>query len=446
MTPLVSHRAEALTGDIAVPGDKSISHRSLMLGAVAVGETRISGLLEGEDVLSTAAAMGLLGAHVERAADGTWHVHGRGVGGLAEPAGVLDLGNAGTSARLLMGLLASHPFTSFLTGDASLCRRPMKRVITPLMQVGANFATRSGHRLPLAITGTGAPLPITYELPVASAQVKSAVLLAGLNTAGTTTVIERQATRDHTELMLRHFGAEVAVETLDGGGRAISLTGQPEITGRQVVVPGDISSAAFPLVAALLVPGSQVTLRGVGINPLRTGLLQTLLDMGADITLADERREAGEPVADLVVKAGPLVGVQVPAGRVPTMIDEFPVLAVAAAMAAGETRMEGLGELRVKESDRLGAMARGLAACGVTVEEGPDTLVVRGGTRRPAGGATIATDLDHRIAMAFLVLGTVTEKPVTIDDGTPVDTSFPGFTALMNGLGGRIAVPPGNPP
>ena len=446
MTPLVSHRAEALTGDIAVPGDKSISHRSLMLGAVAVGETRISGLLEGEDVLSTAAAMGLLGAHVERAADGTWHVHGRGVGGLAEPAGVLDLGNAGTSARLLMGLLASHPFTSFLTGDASLCRRPMKRVITPLMQVGANFATRSGHRLPLAITGTGAPLPITYELPVASAQVKSAVLLAGLNTAGTTTVIERQATRDHSELMLRHFGAEVAVETLDGGGRAISLTGQPEITGRQVVVPGDISSAAFPLVAALLVPGSQVTLRGVGINPLRTGLLQTLLDMGADITLADERREAGEPVADLVVKAGPLVGVQVPAGRVPTMIDEFPVLAVAAAMAAGETRMGGLAELRVKESDRLGAMARGLAACGVEVEEGPDTLIVRGGAGRPAGGATIATDLDHRIAMAFLVLGTVTEKPVTIDDGTPVDTSFPGFTALMNGLGGRIAVPPGNPP
>ena len=446
MKPLVSHRAEALTGDIAVPGDKSISHRSLMLGAVAVGETRISGLLEGEDVLSTAAAMRLLGAEVERAADGTWHVHGRGVGGLAEPARVLDLGNAGTSARLLMGLLASHPFTSFLSGDASLRRRPMKRVITPLMRMGAEFATRSDHRLPLAITGTRTPLPITYELPVASAQVKSAVLLAGLNTAGITSVIEPQATRDHSELMLRHFGAKVTVETLDGGGRAISLTGQPEITGREVVVPGDVSSAAFPLVAALLVPDSQVALLGVGINPLRTGLLQTLLDMGADITLADERREAGEPVADLVVKAGPLVGVEVPVERVPTMIDEFPVLAVAAAMAAGETRMGGLAELRVKESDRLGAMARGLAACGVEVEEGPDTLIVRGGAGRPAGGATIATDLDHRIAMAFLVLGMVTEKPVTIDDGGPVDTSFPGFTALMNGLGGRIAMPPGDDP
>ncbi len=437
MTPLVSRRAEMLTGDIAVPGDKSISHRALMIAAVAVGETRISGLLEGEDVLGTAAAMRLLGADVERAAGGVWHVHGRGVGGLAEPARVLDLGNAGTSARLLMGLLASHPFTSFLSGDASLCRRPMKRVMTPLMGMGADFASRSGHRLPLAITGTGTPLPITYELPVASAQVKSAILLAGLNTAGTTCVIEPRPSRDHSELMLRHFGAEVAVEPLDGGGCAISLGGQPEITGRQVVVPGDISSAAFPLVAALVVPGSEVRLRGVGINPLRTGLLQTLLDMGADITLADERREAGEPVADLVVQGGPLVGVEVPAERVPTMIDEFPVLAVAAAAAAGETRMRGLGELRVKESDRLGAMARGLAACGVEVEEGPDTLMVRGGGA-VAGGATIATDLDHRIAMAFLVLGMTTEKPVTIDDGAPVDTSFPGFAALMNGLGGRI--------
>jgi 3-phosphoshikimate 1-carboxyvinyltransferase len=439
VTPLVSRRAAALSGDMAIPGDKSISHRSLMIAAVAVGESRISGLLEGEDVLATAAAMRLLGADVERAADGVWHVHGRGVGGLAEPARVLDLGNAGTSARLLMGLLASHPFTSFLTGDGSLRRRPMKRVMTPLMQMGAEFTARSGHRLPMAVSGTATPLPITYELPVASAQVKSAILLAGLNTAGTTRVIEPKPTRDHSELMLRHFGAEVAVESVDGGGRAISLTGQPEITGRRVVVPGDISSAAFPLVAALLVPDSQVIMRGVGVNPLRTGLVRTLLDMGADISLANERHEAGEPVADMVVKAGPLSGVEVPVERVPTMIDEFPVLAVAAAMAGGETRMAGLGELRVKESDRLGAMARGLAACGIEVEEGPDTLVVRGGGgRAPAGGATIATDLDHRIAMAFLVLGMVTEKPVTVDDGAPVETSFPGFAALMNGLGGRI--------
>ncbi len=439
MKPLVSRRAQALAGDISVPGDKSISHRSLMIGAVAVGETHITGLLEGEDVLRTAAAMRHLGAQAERTGEGTWRVVGRGVGGLSEPDSVLDLGNAGTSTRLLMGLLATHPFTSFMTGDASLRRRPMKRVITPLARFGAVFAARSGDRLPLCVSGTAEPVPVTYELPVASAQVKSAVLLAGLNTPGTTCVVEPQPTRDHSELMLRHFGAEVDVGTVDGGGRRIALTGQPEITGRAVVVPGDVSSAAFPLVAAVLVPDSQVTLRGIGVNPLRTGLLQTLLDMGADITLRDERREAGEPVADLVVRAGPLKGVDVPVERVPTMIDEFPILAVAAACAEGETRMRGLGELRVKESDRLGATARGLAACGVDVEEGPDTLVVRGGGR-PAGGATVAVNLDHRIAMAFLVLGALSDNPVGVDDGEPIETSFPGFTELMNGLGARIRV------
>ena len=438
MAPLVSRRVETLAGDCRVPGDKSISHRALMIGSVAVGETRISGLLEGEDVLSTAAAMRLLGAGVERSAAGIWHVVGRGVGGLAEPAAVLDLGNAGTSARLLTGLLATHPFTSFLTGDASLCRRPMGRVMTPLGRMGAAFTTRSGERLPLAVSGTAHPVPITYELPVASAQVKSAILLAALNTPGTTCVIEPRPTRDHSELMLGHFGAKLAVEDLDAGGRAVSITGQPEINGREVVVPGDISSAAFLLVAALLVPGSRLRLEGVGINPLRSGLLETLREMGADIDVSGSRHEAGEPVADLTASAGPLEGIEVPASRAPTMIDEYPILAVAAACADGTTRMEGLGELRVKESDRLGATARGLAASGVEIEEGPDFLVVHGKGGAPRGGAVIPTNLDHRMAMAFLVLGMVAAEPVGVDDARPVETSFPGFVALMNSLGARI--------
>ena len=436
---LISRRARTLAGEGSVPGDKSISHRALIVGSVAVGETRISGLLEADDVLRTVDALRALGARIDRDADGVWHVFGRGVGGLAEPASVLDMGNSGTGARLLMGLVATHPFTSFFTGDASLSARPMDRVMTPLRRMGAAISARSGDRLPLMIRGTAGPLPIVYELPVASAQVKSAVLLAGLNTPGTTSVVEPQPTRDHSELMLRHFGAEVAVERLDGGGRAIMLAGQPEITGRHVVVPGDLSSAAFPLVAALLVPGSRLTLSRVGINALRSGLLETLGEMGAGIAIADRRTEGGEPAADLTVEAGPLRGVEVPPERAPSMIDEYPVLAVAAACAEGVTRMTGLGELRVKESDRLRAMARGLEACGARVEEGPDALTVHGTGRAPPGGARIAVQRDHRIAMAFLVLGMVTAEPVAIDDAGPIETSFPGFAGFMNGLGARIA-------
>ncbi len=436
---LISRRARTLAGEGSVPGDKSISHRALIVGSVAVGETRITGLLEADDVLRTVDALRALGARVDRDADGVWHVFGRGVGGLAEPASVLDMGNSGTGARLHMGLLATHPFTSFFTGDASLSARPMDRVMTPLRRMGAAISARSGDRLPLMIRGTAGPLPIVYELPVASAQVKSAVLLAGLNTPGTTSVVEPQPTRDHSELMLRHFGAEVAVERLDGGGRAITLAGQPEIAGRHVVVPGDLSSAAFPMVAALLVPGSHLTLNRVGINALRSGLLQTLGEMGAGIAIADRRTEGGEPVADLTVEAGPLRGVEVPPERAPSMIDEYPVLAVAAACAEGVTRMTGLDELRVKESDRLGAMARGLEACGVRVEESPDALTVHGTGRAAPGGARIAVQRDHRIAMAFLVLGMVAAEPVAIDDAGPIETSFPGFAGFMNGLGARVA-------
>ena len=436
---LISRRARTFTGEGSVPGDKSISHRALIVGSVAVGETRVSGLLEADDVLRTVDALRALGARIDRDTDGVWHVVGRGVGGLAEPASVLDMGNSGTGARLLMGLLATHPFTSFFTGDASLSARPMDRVMTPLRRMGAAISARSGDRLPLMIRGTAGPLPIVYELPVASAQVKSAVRLAGLNTPGTTSVVEPQPTRDHSELMLRHFGAEVAVEHLDGGGRSIALAGQPEIAGRPVVVPGDLSSAAFPLVAALLVPGSRLTLSRVGVNALRSGLVQTLGEMGAGIAVADRRTEGGEPVADLTVEAGPLRGVEVPPERAPSMIDEYPVLAVAAACAEGVTRMTGLAELRVKESDRLGAMARGLEACGVRVEQSPDALTVHGTGRAPPGGARIAVQRDHRIAMAFLVLGMATAEPVAIDDAGPIETSFPGFAGFMNGLGARIA-------
>jgi 3-phosphoshikimate 1-carboxyvinyltransferase len=420
-----------------VPGDKSISHRSLMVGALAVGETVIEGLLEGEDVLRTAAAMRSLGASAARQNDGIWCVQGRGIGGLQEPADVLDLGNAGTGARLLMGLLATHRLTAFLTGDASLRGRPMARVAAPLQEMGARIVARNGCRLPLAVIGAAEPVPIEYRLPVASAQVKSAVLLAGLNTPGETTVIEPEPTRDHTELMLRHFGVEVRVE-MTKAGRRTTIVGQPEIGGRHIKVPADPSSAAFPLVAAALLPGSDIRLDQVGLNPHRIGLIETLREMGADIAFDDQRQDAGEPVADLRIRARRLVGVEVPARRAPSMIDEYPILAVAAACANGTTVMRGLGELRVKESDRLAAMANGLRACGVSVEDGPDSLTVHGTGVRPRGGARIVTSLDHRIAMAFLVLGMVAERPVEIDDGAPIDTSFPGFAALMNGLGAEI--------
>ena len=364
---------------------------------------------------------------------------GCGVGGLAEPENVIDMGNAGTGVRLMMGVVAGHDMTVTFTGDASLCRRPMGRVTGPLERMGARFTGREGGLLPMTVRGAAEPLPIEYELPVASAQVKSAILLAGLNAPGVTTVIEPQPTRDHTENMLRWFGAHVEVQETNDGGRRISLVGRPELVARDVSVPADISSAAFPLVAALLVPGSEVTLRDVGLNPLRAGLLTTLQEMGADITVTNAREEAGEPVADLIARAGKLNGITVPAARAPSMIDEYPILAVAAALAEGETRMEGLEELRVKESDRLAAVARGLAAAGITVEEGDDYLVVQGsGGSAPRGGCTVEVDLDHRIAMAFLVLGLVAENPVTIDDGDAMATSFPGFADMMNGLGADI--------
>ncbi len=439
---LKSSQAKPLSGIAAVPGDKSISHRALMLGALAVGETVIEGLLEGEDVLRTAAAMRLLGAQVAREGDAgpgaIWRLHGRGVGGLTEPSDVLDMGNAGTGARLLMGLLSTHPFPSFFTGDSSLRSRPMRRVIEPLSQMGGRFVSREGGRLPVCVIGTASPVPITYEMPVASAQVKSAVLLAGLNTPGRTTIIEKLASRDHTERMLRHFGAALHVEPMPGGGWTIALSGQPELSGRAVKVPADPSSAAFPLVAALLVAGSEVTLPGIGVNRLRTGLYDTLLDMGADLAFTNRRDQAGEEVADLVVKHTALVGCDVPAERAPSMIDEYPILAVAAAFAKGTTRMFGLGELRVKESDRFTAMMRGLAACGVKVEEHGDTMIVHGTGHPPQGGATIAVNLDHRIAMAFLVLGMASREAVAIDDEAAIATSFPGFSDLMNGLGAKI--------
>ena len=437
--PLTSSKCNALQGSIDVPGDKSISHRALIFGALAVGRTEVRGLLEGDDVLRTAAALRNLGARIERGGDGTWTIDGLGVGGLQEPAEVLDLGNSGTGARLLMGAVASHPFTSFFTGDASLCRRPMGRVAEPLERMGARFVARSRIRPPLAVIGTGAALPIEYQLPVASAQVKSAILLAGLNAPGITTVLEPEPTRDHTENLLRHFGATVKVEPLLGGGRKISLTGQPELTGQAVTVPGDPSSAAFAVVAAVLSPGSDVTVRNVGLNPLRAGLFDCLRDMGAAIEVTGLRQAGGEPVADLKVRGGALRGVVVPPERAPSMIDEYPILAVAAAFAAGSTIMRGIGELRVKESDRIAAMAVGLKACGVSVEEFEDGMIVHGSGRPPEGGGRIETRMDHRIAMAFLVLGLAAERAVTIDDSRMIDTSFPGFAALLNGLGARIA-------
>lgn len=415
-----------------------------MFGALALGETTVRGLLEGEDVLATAAALRALGAEVthERDAgplsDGVWRIRGFGVGGGREPADVLELGNSGTSARLLAGILASHPFTSIMTGDASLRRRPMQRVIEPLMRMGARFESRAGGRLPLAIVGTDEMVPIEYRLPVASAQVKSAILLAGLNTAGETTVIEPEPTRDHTERMLRHFGAEVRVTAAEGGDKRITVVGWPELLGRDIVVPGDPSSAAFAVVAAAIRPGSDITVENVGVNPLRAGLYQTLRDMGADIAFDNERELGGEPVADLHVKGGELKGVEVPAERAPSMIDEYPILAIAAACAKGTTRMLGLAELRAKESDRLASVSAGLSANGVKHEMGADDLVVHGTGAPPAGGGVVSTRLDHRIAMSFLVLGLAAREPVAIDDGSPIDTSFPGFAQLMNGLGARI--------
>jgi 3-phosphoshikimate 1-carboxyvinyltransferase len=435
---LIANPVARLEGRVRAPGDKSVSHRALMFGALALGETVVTGLLQGEDVLSTAAALRALGAEISRDKD-VWCVRGFGVGGGREPEDVLDLGNSGTSARLLSGILASHPFTSFMTGDGSLRRRPMQRVIEPLSRMGARFQSRDGGRMPLAIVGTDEMVPIEYKLPVASAQVKSSVLLAGLNTAGETTVIEPEATRDHTERMLRHFGAEIRVVPVEGGpGKRITVVGWPELKGRDIVVPGDPSSAAFAVVAACIRPGSDVVVENVGVNPLRAGLYTTLKEMGANLSFQNEREVGGEPVADLHVKGGGLKGVVVPPDRAPSMIDEYPILAVAAAYAEGPTHMRGLAELRAKESDRLASVAAGLAANGVKHEMGADSLTVHGTGAAPAGGGLVKTHLDHRIAMAFLVMGLGARGPVAVDDGSPIDTSFPGFATLMNGLGAKI--------
>ena len=436
---ITAYPCDDLHGRIRVPGDKSISHRALMLGALAAGETEIGGLLEAEDVLATARIMGQLGAEVERGDDGLWRIRGRGLGGLVEPDDVLDMGNSGTGARLLMGLLAGHPIRAVVTGDASLRSRPMERAAAPLRLMGARIEAREGCRLPLTLTGSADPLPIRYESPVASAQVKSAVLLAGLNAAGETAVIEKAATRDHTERMLAHFGAEVTRAETEAG-QEVRVTGQPELKPARIRVPADPSSAAFPTVAALLVPGAELLVEEVGLNPLRSGLYETLQEMGANIVQENPRELGGEPVADLRLRASSLTGVEVPAERAPRMIDEYPVLAMAAACAEGRSVMHGLGELRVKESDRLAAVAAGLAACGVEVEEGRDSLTVTGCGGRPPGGnpAPIPTHLDHRIAMSFLVLGLAAERPVTIDDGDPIRTSFPDFLPLLSGLGARL--------
>ena len=434
--PLIAHPSGPLTGLAEIPGDKSVSHRALILGAMAIGKTTIHGLLEGEDVLDTARAMRALGAEVERDASGVWHVHGVGTGGFAEPETVIDCGNSGTGVRLLMGAVATHDFRTAFTGDASLRSRPMRRILDPLALFGTRYEGREGGLLPLTLIGARNPVPVRYTLPVPSAQVKSAILLAGLNAPGITEVIEPEATRDHTERMLRGFGAEIAVERT-GEGRAIRLTGQPDLDPCTIAVPRDPSSAAFPVVAALLVPGSRVEVPGVSRNPTRDGLYRTLIEMGADIAFANEREEGGEPVADLVVSHGPLTGVTVPAERAASMIDEFPILAVAAAFASGETRMEGVGELRVKESDRIAAMQAGLGANGVETASSADTFTVTGAPRVPGGG-TVASHLDHRIAMSFAVLGMAAERAVTVDDAAPIATSFPDFIAMMTRLGAEL--------
>ncbi len=434
-----SSKINSLNGHARVPGDKSISHRSIMFGALAIGETIISGLLEGEDVLHTASAMRAMGAKIEAQQSGLWRVHGVGIGGLQEPATVLEMGNSGTSTRLLMGLIGGHNITATFTGDNSLIKRPMQRVITPLEQMGATFMCRAGDKLPLTMKGAEDPLAIEYTLPVASAQVKSAIMLAGLNARGRTTVIEDKPTRDHTENMLRHFGAQVTVEDLGAGKSAISVEGHQTLQGCAVDVPGDPSSAAFPAVAALINEGSDITLNNVGMNDTRIGLYTTLKEMGADIEYINPRIVSGEPVADLRIKGtGSLKGINVPEDRVPSMIDEFPILAVAASCAGGTTKMTGLHELRVKESDRLLMMANGLKACGVDLEMGEDSLTIHGNGKAPNGGACVETALDHRIAMSFLILGTATQEPVAIDDAAPIKTSFPNFIELMNDLGAHI--------
>ena len=434
-----------MLGTATVPGDKSISHRSLLLSSQVLGTTTIHGLLEGEDVLNTAKALQAMGVSIERKQtegkhSATWTVKGVGVGGLAESSQVLDMGNSGTGARLLMGLVTPYPHLSIFTGDHSLVKRPMGRVTVPLEQMGAQFSARSGNRLPLALKGASLPIPITYRLPVASAQVKSAIILAALNTPGTTTVIEPEPTRDHTERMLQYLGFAVDVKREADGALAISIAGQQSIApqDRELTVPGDPSSAAFLIVAALIVPGSHITIPNVCLNPTRIGLFTTLEEMGADITYKNRRMAAGEEIADMEVRSGMLKGVTVPEERAPVMIDEFPILAVAAAFAKGETRMQGLAELRVKESDRLAAIAEGLKACGIGAVIEGDNLIVQGWAGAPPGGGTVICHYDHRIAMSFLIMGMASKQAVQIDDARAIGTSFPHFTALMNRLGAHM--------
>jgi 3-phosphoshikimate 1-carboxyvinyltransferase len=435
MSMYAAMKSKPLKGRAAIPGDKSISHRALMFGALSIGETRISGLLEAADVLGTARVVGMLGAGVAR--DGAdWVVTGRGIGGLTTPEGPLDFGNAGTGARLMMGIVAGHPIRAVFTGDASLCRRPMGRVLKPLRQMGLGVAEGDKDTLPLTLIGTDELVPMRYVLPVPSAQVKSAVLIAGLAAAGETTVVEAEATRDHTEKMLTYLGAEITV-TPEGEGRAITLKGQPVLRGRPIRVPGDPSSAAFLAAAAVIVPGSEIVIENVLINPTRTGFYTTLKEMGADIAFENEREQGGEPVADIRVRHGALRGVTVPPERAPSMIDEYPVLAALSAYAEGETVMQGLAELKVKESDRLAATQAGLRANGVDAAVSGDTLTVRG-TGRVAGGGLVATDMDHRIAMAFLTLGLGADSRVMVDDTAMIETSFPNFISLMTGLGARF--------
>jgi 3-phosphoshikimate 1-carboxyvinyltransferase len=438
-SPLAARRSGALKGRVQVPGDKSISHRALIFGALAVGETRISGLLEGEDVINTGKAMRGLGAMVERTGEGQWRVRGVGVGGFRAPQAALDFGNSATGCRLVMGAVAGCPITATFDGDASLRKRPMQRILEPVELIGARaVSVAQGGRLPITLTGARDPMPIVYRTPVPSAQIKSAVLLAGLAAPGETVVVEAEASRDHTERMLAHFGADIRVETEGSDGRKITLKGEPELVPAPVVVPADPSSAAFPMVAALLVPGSEVVLTGVMTNPLRTGLITTLREMGADIEALELRSDLGEEMADFRMRASALRGVDVPAARAPSMIDEYPVLAVAASFAEGTTIMRGLKELRVKESDRLAAVADGLKANGVEFEIDGDDLIVHG-KGRAMGGGTVATHMDHRIAMAFLVMGLASEKPVGIDDASFIATSFPGYVAMMRGLGGEFS-------
>ncbi len=437
--PMIAYKSGPLTGEAHVPGDKSISHRSLILGALSVGTTTIKGLLEGDDVLDTAKAMRAFGAIVTQHAAGNWSVDGVGVGGFCEPDTVIDCGNSGTGVRLIMGAMATHPIRATFTGDASLNKRPMARISDPLALFGAQTYGRSGGRLPMTIIGAETPTPVRYEVPVPSAQVKSAVLLAGLNTPGKTVVIEQEATRDHTERMLRGFGAEISVQITDAG-REITLTGQPELQPQDITVPRDPSSAAFPVCAALITEGSDVLVPNIGLNPTRSGLFTTLREMGADLEYENERVEGGEPVADLRARFSQnMRGIEVPSERAASMIDEYPILSVVAANAQGDTVMRGVKELRVKESDRIDAMATGLRTNGVTVEDGPDWWIVSGcGAQAVPGGAKCASHLDHRIAMSFLILGMASKNPVSIDDGSPIATSFPIFESLMAALGARL--------